>query len=92
MYAFRPPCADFLLHTSASELEPRLVEIIAKGICSGHPNQDRRRIGHRLETRFAFTQSFFNVLPFRDFFLCPFQVFNVEVGTAPATNSSVGFA
>src|ERR1700688_2927750 len=53
IYAFRPSTADFLLHRSASEFKPRFVEIIAEGIRSGHPNQNRRSVGHDLEPGFA---------------------------------------
>ena len=62
MHAFGPSRAHFLLHASASELEPRSVEIIATSIRAGHPNQHRRRIGHFLEPRLAFPQSFFSTL------------------------------
>jgi hypothetical protein len=44
MHAFRPAGAHFLLHASASELEPWLVEIIAKRIRSGHPNRISYRV------------------------------------------------
>src|SRR5258708_2502005 len=53
MHGLDPSCADFLFHGSASELEPRFVEIVAKGIRSSHPNQDRRCIGHHLEPSLA---------------------------------------
>ena len=62
VYALDPSCAHFLLHGSASELEPRFVEVIAKAIRSGHPNQHRSRIGHCLEARLAFPQLFFRTL------------------------------
>ena len=66
MHAFDPSRAHFLLHASASELEPRLIEKIAKAIRSGHPNQHRRRIRHFLEPRLAFPQPFFSLLSFGD--------------------------
>ena len=72
MHAFDPSCAHFLLHASASELEPRFVEIIAKAIRSGHPNQHRRRISHFLEPRLAFAQPLFSTL-----LLCDVSVYSV---------------
>jgi len=46
MHAFGPSYAYFLLHGSAGELEPWLIEVVAKAIGSGHPDQPGRRIGH----------------------------------------------
>src|SRR5580700_9296232 len=66
MHSFRPSCAHFLLHGSASEIEPRFVEVVAKAIRSGHPNQDRRLIGHYLKASFAFTKLLFGALLLRD--------------------------
>ena len=62
MHAFDPSGAYFLLHASACKFEPRFVEIIAKAIRSGHPNQHRRGIGHYLEPRLAFPQPLFSML------------------------------
>jgi len=44
MHGLDPSCADFLFHGSASEVEPRFVEIVAKGIRSSHPIKDGRCI------------------------------------------------
>src|SRR2546422_578575 len=66
VHALGPPCAHFLLHASPSELEPGFVEVIAKAIRSGHPNQHRRRISHFPEPRLAFPQPFFSTLLSRD--------------------------
>src|ERR1700757_3717182 len=77
MHALDPSCAYFLLHGSAGKLEPWLVEIVAKGICSGHPNHHRCRIGHCLEPSLAFTQLFFRAFALCDIALCPFEAFDV---------------
>src|ERR1700692_2714617 len=66
MHTFDPSHAYFLLHGSVGELEPWLIEIVAKAIRSGHPDQHRRRIRHRLEPGFALTQASFSALPFGD--------------------------
>src|ERR1700685_4115860 len=87
MYAFDPSCAHFLLHGSASELEPWLIEIIAKAIRSGEPNHHRRRIGHLLEPSLTLAQPLFSAFEFSDFVLGAFQVFDVDIATVPATIS-----
>src|SRR5258708_8780952 len=66
MRAWDPSGADLLLRGSAGELEPWLIEIVAKAIRSGHPNQHWCRIGHCLEPSLAFTQPFFSESPFCD--------------------------
>src|SRR5882757_6753326 len=72
MHALDPSCADFLLRGSARELEPWLIEIVAKAIRSGHPNQHWCRIGHCLEPSLAFTQPVFSKFP-----LCDIAVYGV---------------
>jgi hypothetical protein len=72
MHAFGPPNAYFLLHGSAGELEPWPIEIVAKAIGSGHPDQHGRRIGHSLEPGLAFPQPFFRKFP-----LCDIAVYGV---------------
>ncbi len=72
MHALDPSCADFLLRGSAGELEPRLIEIVAKTIRSGHPNQHGCRIGHHLEPSLTFTQPFLSKSP-----LCDIAVYGV---------------
>src|SRR5260370_2972456 len=64
MHGLDPSCADFLFHVSASEVEPRFVEIVAKGIRSSHPNQHGLCIHHHLEPIPALTYSFFISLSF----------------------------
>jgi hypothetical protein len=66
MHPFGPSCAYFLFHGSAGELKPWLIEIVAKGIGSGHPYQYGRRIGHCLKPGLALTQAFLSPLPFCD--------------------------
>jgi hypothetical protein len=66
MHAFGRSYAYFLLHDSAGELEPWLIEVVAKAIGSGHPDQHGRRIGHCLEPSLAFPQSLFSKFPLCD--------------------------
>jgi hypothetical protein len=72
MHAFDPSRAHFLLQAPARVLEPWLIKKIAKAICSGHPNERRRRIRHFLEPRLAFPQAFFSTL-----LLCDVSVYSV---------------
>src|ERR1700691_537029 len=66
MHALNPSRAYLLFHRSAGEVEPGLIEIVAKAIRSGHPNQYRRRVGHRLEPGLAFAQVLLSALPLSD--------------------------
>lgn len=52
MHSFDPSRAYFLVHGSPREVEPWLIEIVAKAMGFGHPDQHRRRICHSLETGF----------------------------------------
>jgi hypothetical protein len=66
MHAFNPSCAYFLLDRTAGEVKPWLIEIVAKAVSSGHPDQYWRRISHSLEPSLAFPQPLFRKFPFRD--------------------------
>ncbi len=66
VYAFQPAFARFLLQRSANEVKPGLVDVIAKLVCPGFPDQDGGRIGHTAETDLAFAQSLLSPLILRD--------------------------
>src|SRR5215467_653740 len=66
MHAFDPARAHLLVHRSASELQPRFVEIVTKGVRSRCPDHDRCGIGDRLKPNLALEKPFFSALPFSD--------------------------
>ena len=56
MNSLGPAILEFLLQAPTSEIEPGLIEIIAKFVWPRHPDQDGRRICNYPESLFAFAQ------------------------------------
>src|ERR1051325_4635871 len=56
MHSFRPSVSKFLLDSPPGEIQPTLIEKIAKLIGTGHPDQHRRGICHHPETAFTVSE------------------------------------
>src|SRR6267142_6816725 len=56
MNAFGPTVSQFLFQSAAGKFQPAAIEVSAEFFGAGHPNQDRRGIGHFAKTPLAFPE------------------------------------
>ena len=63
MHTLGPTVALFLLHGSAREVQPTLIEKCTGFVGAGNPDHDGRCVSHVSEALFALVQRSFGALP-----------------------------
>src|SRR5690242_14029656 len=66
MDVFGPAIPHFLFESASHKVEPALVEVVAKLVCSRHPNHDGRSVRNHPKLLFALSQRHLSVLTFSD--------------------------